>query len=189
MKNSSWHGYKSRMTLCFLFWEKSKEELIREKPARSGFSHVLRVLFSLTRRRDISMMWTTAQEDTLRELGHLGVDAVQGAIESRHGTRHSLHSIEMHASRIHVSLKVRSVCPECGAVGVHLNRQTGLCPRCSELFHLEEEKAFNELLEAERRDAEDGPEIEKARRKYAALRQRNARLCHKYNLRSKRERE
>ena len=132
--------------------------------------------------------WTTGHEDVLRELCWQGAEAVSKEIERRYGVYHSPHACEMHASRIHVSLRKLSVCPDCGAVGVHLNRQTGLCPLCTERQHVAEEQAFNELLEAERDKAENSPEIEELRRKYAALRQRNARLRKRYGLPGKKER-
>lgn len=132
--------------------------------------------------------WTTGHGDVLRELCWQGAEAVSKEIERRYGVYHSPHACEMHASRIHVSLRKFSVCPDCGAVGVRLNRQTGLCPLCTERQHVAEEQAFNELLEAERRFAENSPEIEAAKRKYDKLRQRNSRLFRKYGLKGKQER-
>lgn len=131
--------------------------------------------------------WTTSQNDVIRELGHQGVAAVHDAILERYGVEHSVRAIEVQASRIHASLKVKAVCPECGAVGVRLNRQTGLCPLCTERQHVEEERAFNELLEQERKQAEESSEIKKLRREYAKLRQRNSRLCKKHGLPTKSE--
>ena len=133
-------------------------------------------------------IWTTGQNDVIRELGHKGVQVVHDAILERFGVDHTLHAIESQAYRIHASLKVLTECPDCGAVGVHLNRQTGLCPLCTERQHVAEEQAFNELLEAERDKAENSPEIEELRRKYAAFRQRNARLRKRYGLPGKKER-
>ena len=131
------------------------------------------------------MMWTTGQEEVLRELCFKGAEAVSDEIFRRYGVRHSPHAVEMHAHRVHVSLAKRDVCPSCGAVGVRLNRQTGLCPLCTERQHVEEERAFNELLEAEAAHAEGSPEIEELRREYDKLRQRNARLCKRHGLRGK----
>lgn len=133
--------------------------------------------------------WTTGHEDVLRELCFYGAQAVSDEIYRRFGAYHSPHACEMHASRIHVSLRKLDVCPECGAVGVHLNRQTGLCPLCTERQHVAEEQTFNELLQAERDVAEGSPEIEELRRKYASLRQRNARLRRRYGLPGKTERK
>ena len=132
--------------------------------------------------------WTTRQDSILRELGHMGAGAVQGAILRECGVFRTLHAIEHRASRIHVSLKVEQVCPECGVVGVRLNRQSGLCPRCTELMHLNEEIAFNEILEAEREAASDEREIAGIRRERDKMRQRNSRLCRKYGLPTRRER-
>ena len=56
--------------------------------------------------------------------------------------------------------------------------------RCTEFQHVEEEWAFNDLLEAERRYAKDSPEIEAAKREYDMLRQRNARLCRRHGLKN-----
>ena len=132
--------------------------------------------------------WTTKQDSVLRELGHLGSEAVQGALLRECGVFRSVHAIEHRASRIHVSLKVQPVCPECGVVGVRLNRQSGLCPKCTELMHLNEEIAFNEILQAERDAATDEGEIARLRRERDKMRQRNSRLCRKYGLPTRRER-
>jgi hypothetical protein len=118
----------------------------------------------------------------------LGVDAVREAILAECGVARSTRSIEIRASRIHVSLRVQQVCPECGVIGLRLNRQSGLCPRCTELMHLNEEIAFNEILERERKAATDPDEIGGIRRERDKMRQRNSRLCRKYGLKGKRER-
>ena len=133
--------------------------------------------------------WTTKQDSILRELGHLGAEAVQRAILRECGVSRSLHAIEHRASRIHVSLKLQQVCPDCGVVGVRLNRQSGLCPKCTELMHLNEEIAFNEILQAEREAATDEVEIARLRRERDKMRQRNSRLCRKYGLPTRRERD
>ena len=135
------------------------------------------------------MRWTTGQNDTIRELGHLGAAAVRDAIAERYGVEHTLHAVEIQASRIHASLKVQTVCPECGAIGLHLNRQTGLCAACSERLHLAEAVAFNDVLLEERLELAGEDEVEDLRRENAAMRQRNARLCRKYNLPNMRERQ
>lgn len=134
------------------------------------------------------MMWTTGQNDTIRELGHQGVIAVHDAILERFGVDHTLRAIEAQASRIHASLKVQTVCPECGVVGLRINRQTGLCAKCSEKQHLAESIAFNDLLLDERLDAADEREIDELKRENATMRQRNSRLCRKYGLPSLRDR-
>lgn len=118
--------------------------------------------------------WTTGQEELLREFAHLGAEAVSRELRERLGVVRSAHAIEMHASRIHVSLRRLSECPECGLLVERLNRQTGLCPRCSERQHVERARAYNELLERETAAAE--LEREDAAREYATLRQKNARL-------------
>lgn len=132
--------------------------------------------------------WTTRELEIMRERGHLGVEAVRRAIADECGNFRSARSIESQASRCHVSLRVQQVCPECGVVGLRLNRQSGLCPRCTELMHLDEEIAFNELMEQERAEASDEREIEGIARERAAMRQRNSRLCRKYGLKTRRER-
>ena len=134
-------------------------------------------------------VWTTGQNDVIRELGHQGVVVVRDAIRDRFGVDHTLHAVEMQASRIHAPLKVQTVCPECGAVGLRINRQTGLCAKCSEKLHLAESIAFNDVLLEERLQAADEGEIEDIRRENASMRQRNSRLCRKYNLPSLRERQ
>lgn len=135
------------------------------------------------------MNWTTRQEEILRERCYEGAEAVSDAIWRECGVRRSPHSIEMHASRIHVSLRKMGVCPECGSLGAYINRNTGMCPLCTERMHVEEEKVFNELLEAERMRSEDSPEVQELRREYARLRQANSRLCRKYRLQGKRGRK
>lgn len=134
------------------------------------------------------MVWTEEQDDILREASFRGADAVQEEIRRRCGVWHTIHAIEMRASRIHCSLAVQTVCPECGAVGVMINRQTGMCRLCTERYHLEQERAFNELLERERAEAEDPAELEAVRRERDAMRQRNSRLCRRYGLKSRRQR-
>ena len=133
--------------------------------------------------------WTAEQDDVLREVSFRGAAFAAAEIERRCGVRHSVRAVEMRASRIHCSLAVRTVCPSCGAVGVNLNRQTGKCRRCSEEFHLEQERVFNEQLERERVAAEEAAEIDDVRRERDMMRQRNARLCRKYGLKGKRERK
>lgn len=132
--------------------------------------------------------WTTKQDAIIRELGHLGADAVSKAIFEECGVERSVRAVEVRASRIHASLKVRSVCPECGVVGLRLNRQSGLCPKCTELMHLNEEIAFNEILQAEREEAADEEAIAGIRRERDKMRQRNSRLARKYGLKTRRER-
>lgn len=89
--------------------------------------------------------------------GHLGVDAVHDALLRECGTDRSVRSIESQASRCHVSLRVQQVCPECGVVGVRLNRQSGLCPMCTEIMRLNEEMAFNEILQRKAEEADNAP--------------------------------
>ena len=136
----------------------------------------------------VMSVWTVRQEEILREYGHLGVEAVAERLERECGVRRGKYAIAMHASRIHVSLAMRPTCPECGAVGVRLNKANGLCPECSLRLRVEEERAFNELLEAEAAGRTDGPEYERLAREYDRIRQRNSRLCRRYGLASKRER-
>ena len=134
-------------------------------------------------------MWDEEQDDVLREVSYLGAGAAAEAIWRRCGVRRTVRAVEMRASRIHCSLALRTVCPECGAVGVGLNRQTGMCRMCTERFHLEQERAFNEQLEAERAAAEDPAAVAGVRRERDRLRQRNSRLCRKYGLAGRRGRD
>ena len=134
------------------------------------------------------MKWTVRQEEVMRAHCFLGARAVRDLIEQQCGVSHTVRAVEAHASRIHVSLAVRTVCPSCGAVGVNLNRQTGMCRRCTEEFHLAQERAFNELLERERAEADNAAAIDDVRRERDRLRQRNSRLCRKYGLESRQER-
>lgn len=132
--------------------------------------------------------WTTGQNDVIRELGYQGVQVVHDAIVERFGVEHTLRAIEIQASRIHASLKVLDECPECHAVGVRVNRQSGLCRRCTEAAHVAEEEAFNQLLKAEAARCDGGPEYEELHRRWAQLRQKNSRLMRKHGLKGKRER-
>uniref|UniRef100_UPI002357C4EB hypothetical protein n=1 Tax=Thermophilibacter mediterraneus TaxID=1871031 RepID=UPI002357C4EB len=132
--------------------------------------------------------WTEEQDDVLREVSFRGAAYAAAEIERRCGVAHSVRAVEMRASRIHCSLAVQTVCPQCGAVGVKVNRQTGMCRRCSEEYHLAQERAFNEQLERERAAAEDAPEIDDVRRERNRVRQLNSRLCRRYGLKGRRER-
>ena len=134
------------------------------------------------------MRWSEEQDDVLRECSFLGARAAADEIARRCGARHSVRAVEMRASRIHCSLAVQTVCPECGAVGVVINQQSGKCRLCTERYHLEQERAFNEQLEAERALADGGAEVDAVRRERDKLRQRNSRLCRKYGLPGRRER-
>lgn len=134
------------------------------------------------------MMWSTGQNDVIRELGYRGVQAVHDEILDRYGVDHTLHAIEAQASRIRASLRVLDECPRCHAIGVRINRQSGLCKRCTLEEHVEEAQAFNDILEAEAAGCDDGPEVEELERKWAQLRQQSSRLMRKHGLRGKRER-
>ena len=133
--------------------------------------------------------WTTREVDVMRANGHLGVEAVHDALLRECGTDRSARSIESQASRCHVSLRVQQVCPECGVVGVRLNRQSGLCPMCTEMMHLNEEIAFNETLQREREEKADEADVAQIRRERDRMRQRNSRLCRKFGLKSRRDRK
>ena len=132
--------------------------------------------------------WTTRQEEIVREFGHYGVARVQRELLRQCGVSRSVRSIESKASRIHVSLRVQQVCPECGLVGVRLNRQSGMCVRCTELMHLNEEIAFNELLAAEREELASDDDVAAIRRERDRIRQQNSRICRKFSLKSRRHR-
>lgn len=71
-------------------------------------------------------------------------------IERRCGPSHFIRAVEMRASMIYCSLAAQTECPSCGAVGVKINRQTGMRPLCTERYRLEQERAFNEQLEYKR---------------------------------------
>lgn len=124
----------------------------------------------------------------MSDSGHLGIDAVHDALLRECGTDRSARSIESQANRCHVSLRVQQACPECGVVGVRLNRQSGLCPMCTEMMHLNEEIAFNETLQREREEKAGADEIADVRRERDRMRQRNSRLCRKFGLKSRRDR-
>ncbi len=73
-------------------------------------------------------------------------------------------------------------------IEVRLNRQRGMCPKYTKLVHLNEEIAFNEILQAEREEAADEEAIAGIRRERDKMRQRNSRLCRKYGLKTRRQR-
>ena len=133
--------------------------------------------------------WTEEQDDVLREVSFRGAAYAAAEIERRCGVHHSVRAVEMRASRIHCSLAMQTVCPSCGAVGVKINRQTGMCRRCPQEDHPAPERAFNEQLERERIAAEEAADIDDVRRERDMMRQRNSRLCRKYGLKGKRERK
>lgn len=133
-------------------------------------------------------VWDAEQDDVLRECCYRGAEFCRDEIERRCGVSHSVRAVEMRASRIRCSLAVRTVCPNCGAVGVNINKSTGMCRRCSETFHLEEERAFREVLEAERAEAEDAADIDDIRRERDRLRKANSRFCKLHGLKSRRDR-
>lgn len=132
--------------------------------------------------------WTTKQEGVLRAYAHLGASGVREALLRECGVDRSERAIEAHASRIHASLRQLAVCPQCGAVGVRLNRTSGMCALCTERGHVEEERAFGELLRAEAEERDGGPEVEAARREYARLRKANSRYRRRHGLRGRRGR-
>ena len=74
-------------------------------------------------------------------------------------------------------------------MGAALNRQTGLCPLCTEKYHLAQERAFNAQLEAERAAAEDVEAVAAVRRERDMMRKRNSRLRRKYGLAGRRGRD
>lgn len=133
--------------------------------------------------------WTRRQEQILRESGHMGAEAVRERIARECGVVHSVRAIEVRASRIRASLRVLDTCPECGAIGVTLNKRSGLCPLCTEQMHLREGMAFSEVLAREREARSEGAAIEEARRDRAKIRQQNHRLCEKHGLAGMRERK
>ncbi len=63
-----------------------------------------------------------------------------------------------------------------------------MCPKYTELMHLNEEIAFNEILQAEREEAADKEAIAGIRRERDKMRQRDSRLCRKYGLKTRRQR-
>lgn len=125
------------------------------------------------------MRWRTEeQDDILREVSFRGEAFAAAEIERHCGVRHSVRALEMRANRIHCSLAVQTVCPQCGAVGVKINRQTGMCPLYTGLYRLEQERAT----------CERSNKLADVRRERDKMRQRNSRLCRKYGLKGKRKR-
>lgn len=128
------------------------------------------------------MRWTVGQENVIRELRFLGAGAIRDEIERRFGVAHSKHAIEVRASILGISLQRRYQCPECGCFVEQVNRLTGMCPRCSAYYRVQEEVAFSETIERERMEHLNGPSLEEAKRDYHNLRQQNRRTCEKYGF-------
>lgn len=84
---------------------------------------------------------------------------------------------------------MQTVCPQCGIVGVKINRQTGMRRRCTEEHRLARKQALNKQLERERVHAEDAADINDARRERDMMRQRSSRLRNKHDLKGKRGRK
>lgn len=95
----------------------------------------------------------------------------------------------MRASRIRCSLAVQAVCPEYGVMSLMFNRQTGMSHRCTEEYHLEQGRAFNEQLKRECVVAEGAADIDDVRRERDRMRRRHSRLSRKYRLKGRRERK
>ena len=133
--------------------------------------------------------WTTDEEDVLKANAYRGAEAVSELLLAECGTRRSVRAVQQYASRIGVSLRVQEVCPQCGVVGLRLNKRSGLCQKCTNLMHLQEEIAFNELLLRERIEAVGSETFEEAVRLYNSKRQENARICQKFELSTRRERK
>lgn len=132
-----------------------------------------------------AMEWTAEEEALMRENAHLGADAVAAALWKTLGKKRSVRAVEMHASRMHLSLRQRTECPRCHALGVHLSRKTGVCRLCTEELYIEEERVFNELLHEEAKARESGEVLDTAKRERLRLRQQNSRLARKHGLKGK----
>ena len=142
-----------------------------------------------TRREGAAMSWwTEEQDDVLREVSFRGAEFAAAEIERRCGVHHSVRAVEMRASRIHCSLAVQTVCPECGAGGREDQPADGHVPPVHRGVPPGAGAAFNEQLERERAHAEDAADIDDVRRERDRMRQRNSRLRRKYGLKGKRER-
>lgn len=137
----------------------------------------------------VRVPWTEDEDDIIRELSHKGAVTIADEIWDRLGIERTPHSVECRASKLHRSLRKLEQCPMCGAIGVHLNRQTGLCRGYNESYRPEEERAHHEQLELERWEAEEGPDVERVMKEREALRQKNARLRRKYHLKDARTRK
>ena len=133
--------------------------------------------------------WTVRQEELIREYGHLGAEAVADAIFAECGVRRTVRAVQQHAHVIHASLRVKPTCPECSAIGVPLNYQSGLCPTCNDKMRLAEAIAYNEVLLEEAERACDPELIAGLRREQAALRKKAERLRDEYGLPGKQERK
>ena len=65
---------------------------------------------------------------------------------------------------------------------LRLNRQSGMCARCTEPMRLNEVIAFKEILQAGWEAAADADEVAGIRRERGKMRQRNSQLCRKHGL-------
>lgn len=129
--------------------------------------------------------WKTGQESVMREYAHLGVEGVKAKLKELCGVERSVSAIKMQASRRNVSLAKKTQCPQCHALGVRLNRQTGLCVRCNRQLNIEQQKIYNEMLEKEREMAENPDDLEELGREYDMLRQQASRLKRKHGLKTR----
>lgn len=128
--------------------------------------------------------WTTGQDRLLFDEGHKGVVEVQRQLESKFGVKRTQQAIQRRASRIGASLSKYEICPSCGMRIDHLVRGTGLCPVCSERYHIEEHRRYSAYLTSQVKKSE---EYRRAKREHNTIRRENERIAQRYNLPSKRE--
>ncbi|NHM14452.1 hypothetical protein [Xiamenia xianingshaonis] len=129
--------------------------------------------------------WTTRQVEVMRDNAHLGVEGVRRALKDACGIERTRDSIKMYASRNRISLRVQTRCPACGAPNVRLNKLTGLCRRCNYERNIEQQKVYSQMLEDERRLAEEAEDLDDMRRTYDMMRQRNSRFRRKHGLQTR----
>lgn len=135
--------------------------------------------------------WTKDQDVILEEFGNLGAEACRGIIYQQTGVMRTVDATERHAYRIGVSCFQCEICPRCGKHDKKLNEKTGLCRACNELQRAEDQRRLNIRIYREIRNLENGTDYEyKAnKRRNAAIRQENSRLCRKHGLPGLRERK
>ena len=135
--------------------------------------------------------WTPDQNALLRECSHLGFEACRDLIYQRFGVMRSVEAVKRQAYRIGASTVRYEVCPECGRKVGRLNTETGLCKACNERYRAEEQRLLNVQIIKEIRSIENGSDYEYIvnKRRHAAIRKENSRLCKRHGLPGMRERK
>lgn len=128
-------------------------------------------------KRKPQIPWTSRQDKILREFGTRGVKACQRELQ-RAGVNRSVHSIQIRASRIGVSLARQMTCPGCGHIGSSddFANHTGLCKVCNTQRLIDKQIARNEQKRREVTKHEFDTAVKSKSREYARLRKEHSRI-------------